>query len=176
MEAEALPGTIVEFFRDGFALGLSDGVKIGALGQILANETVGVFVGAAFPGVMGRGKVDLGGKLFFDLFINMELGAVVGGDGLNPVSIGLEDFDGSVEGVLASGAGEFADADQAGFSFHDGDNAGFAGAMNRVDLPVADPATSLDNRRTRGNHLFAREPASTIITTVALAFKFSRAT
>ena len=47
------PGAVVEFGREGMALRLAEGGQIGAFGQVLAQQAVGVLVGAALPGMMG---------------------------------------------------------------------------------------------------------------------------
>ena len=50
------------------------------LGQVLANEPVGVFVGPAFPRMVRRREVEAGAGRVLDRGVAMELGAVVGGD------------------------------------------------------------------------------------------------
>ena len=47
----------------------------------MADETVGVFVGTAFPGVVGRGKIKPGTGGLFDGRVAVKLGPVVGGNG-----------------------------------------------------------------------------------------------
>ena len=57
-EAEALAGPVVDLANVGAKLFGGDLAQIGAFGQVLAQETVGVLVGAPLPGVVGMGKVD----------------------------------------------------------------------------------------------------------------------
>ena len=45
----AFPRSGVEFVGDVVALLLSESSHAGSLGQVLPNQAVGVFVGAAFP-------------------------------------------------------------------------------------------------------------------------------
>lgn len=66
---------------------LGESRHTGARGKVLANKAIGILVAAAFPGMMRGGEVedDAGGLL--DLVIRMELGAIVGGDGLEPLGV-----------------------------------------------------------------------------------------
>src|SRR5690242_17442980 len=56
--AEALSGTVVEFVLDGLEPGGVAGRQVGALGEVLAQQAVGVLVAAALPGGVGVGEVD----------------------------------------------------------------------------------------------------------------------
>ena len=74
------------------------------LGQILSDEAVGVFIGAALPGVIRGAEVECYAPPLFDLGVAMELSSVVGGEGLKqawcladqPVQSGIEAFHGAV--------------------------------------------------------------------------------
>jgi len=46
-EVEALAWPVVEFVGDGVQLGFGNGREVGALGPVLAQQPVGVLVGAA---------------------------------------------------------------------------------------------------------------------------------
>jgi hypothetical protein len=52
------------------------------LGRYWRIQTVRVLVGATFPGVIGRGKVNEGAGCILNLALAMKLGAVVCGDGV----------------------------------------------------------------------------------------------
>ena len=56
---ECLAGSCVEFGGDGVEVGLGVRGEVGALGQVLAQQPVGVLVGAALPGAAGVAEVDL---------------------------------------------------------------------------------------------------------------------
>ena len=64
LEVEGFAGSGVEFVGDGVELGLGDGGEVRALGKILAQQTVGVFVAAALPGAVGIAEIDfhIGGQ------------------------------------------------------------------------------------------------------------------
>jgi len=49
-EGEALAGAVVELVGDGVELSFGDRAEVDALGEVLAQEPVGVLVGAALPG------------------------------------------------------------------------------------------------------------------------------
>ena len=49
----------VELVLDGLDLGVGDAVEVGALGEVLADQAVGVLVGGTLPGAVGIGEVDL---------------------------------------------------------------------------------------------------------------------
>ncbi len=51
------------------------------LGQVLANEPVGVFVGPAFPRMVRRREVEAGAGALLDRGVAVELGPVVRRDG-----------------------------------------------------------------------------------------------
>jgi hypothetical protein len=58
-EGEALAWAVVEFVGDGVELRLADGAEVGALREVLAQQAVGVLVGAALPRGMGIAEEDL---------------------------------------------------------------------------------------------------------------------
>ena len=72
---------MVKGSSDGVAASLRELGHAGAFGNVLTDEAVGVFVGAALPGMMGSSEVKRGTGSSLDQGVIMELGAVVGGDG-----------------------------------------------------------------------------------------------
>src|SRR5215475_671701 len=56
--AEGFAGAGVELVGDGVELVLGVGAQVGAFGQVVADQAVGVLVGAALPGRVGVGEVD----------------------------------------------------------------------------------------------------------------------
>ena len=64
-------------------------------GQVLADQAVGVLVGAALPGVMRIGEVERHAGGVLDPGVAVELGAVVGGDGLELLGMPADQRDGA---------------------------------------------------------------------------------
>ena len=56
---QCLAWSFVELSGDGAWLGLAEDRQVGAFGKILAQQSVGVFVGAALPRASGIAKIDV---------------------------------------------------------------------------------------------------------------------
>ena len=125
-EAQAFARAVIEGLGDGRALELGERGEVGAFRKVLADEAVGVFVSATFPGVVRSCEVDGNAKLSFDGFVGVEFSAVIGGDGFEPVFVWGEEFDGPFGGVFSGGARQFSDSNLAAEAIDDGDDAGFA--------------------------------------------------
>ena len=50
--------SLVELASDGAEFGLAVQGELGSLGQVLAQQAIGVFVGAALPRALGIAKID----------------------------------------------------------------------------------------------------------------------
>jgi len=68
-------------------LRVCEGVEIGALGQVLTDEPVGVLVESALPGMVGVGEVALGVESLGEGLMVGELLAVVIGERVDKVGI-----------------------------------------------------------------------------------------
>ena len=60
LEAKTFPWPVAEPVHDAADLLKCESPEIGALGQILTGEPVGVLVESALPGMVGVGEVALG--------------------------------------------------------------------------------------------------------------------
>ena len=78
-EGEAFAGPVVEFVGDGVEVRFGDGGEVGALGEVLPEEAVGVFVRAALPGGVRVAEEDVDAGVEADLFSVAHLGALVPG-------------------------------------------------------------------------------------------------
>jgi hypothetical protein len=145
--AEAAAGAMIEFGRDVVALSLGESAEMSSPGQILAEEPVGVLVGPALPGVVRGDEVDAGAELALDLLVAMELGPVVGSEGVDPMWFVREQCDGAGVGVLDGGARQRADADEAAFAFDRGDDARLAAAVDGVEFPITEAAATVHEWR-----------------------------
>ena len=61
-EAEAAPRTVVELGGKRGAGALGERGEVEAFGEILSQKPIGVFIGTAFPGVVGSGEVNFGAE------------------------------------------------------------------------------------------------------------------
>jgi len=80
--AEPFAGPVVELCRNAIAVVLRQVFHVLALGQVLADQAVGVFVGPAFPRRMGRREIKPGVGRLLDRRVAMELRPVVRRDGV----------------------------------------------------------------------------------------------
>jgi hypothetical protein len=174
-KAEAKSGAMVELEGEGGALALGERGERGALGQILPEQPVGVFISPAFPSVVRRGEVDRGAQAPLERFIHMELGAVVGRDGADQMRFVAQDVGGAPQGLLGPDAWDLTDAHEATFAFDDRDGGGFAAAVHGIDLPVAETGAPLDDGGAFRDHPLTREPAAAVVTSVALALDLAGA-
>jgi len=105
----AFTRSVVECEGDGVAACLIDVLHGSALRQVLSNETVGVLVNTAFPGVIGSGKVERRTGGSFDVAIAVEFGSVVDGDRFEQSAMSPDELnDTAVRGGNRSGS-ELAD-------------------------------------------------------------------
>ena len=171
-EAETEPGTVVELGGDGGALALSERGEVEAFGEVLSKEPIGVFVGAAFPGVVGSGEVDFGPEALLEGFVHMELGTVISGDGVEGMRFVAQEGGGALEGLLRTDARQLADAHESALAFDHGDRGRLAATVDGVDLPVAEPGALVDDRRSVRDHALASEATAAVLAGVAFPASF----
>ena len=87
-----LPRPLVQFALNFFKELLRDVREVGTLGDILTDESVGVFVGSSFPGMVRPGEEELHTSSPGNAFVFCKLQAVVSSDGLHEVIL-LETFE-----------------------------------------------------------------------------------
>ena len=173
LEAKAAAGAVVEPGGDLGTLPLSEELEIRALRQVLANQAIGVLIGPPFPGMVGSGEVEAGAEESLDLLVAMELGSVVGGDGMDGMRFVRQELDGALGGMVCGGARELADAHQAAFAFDDRDDAGLAATMDCIGFPVAAAGPSLHHGGPLGDEPLARETAAAVVAAVPFASEFA---
>ena len=88
-----LTRTRVEFLCNAIALSLCQIFQVHAFREVLADQTIGVFIRAALPGVMRCGEVESGTSGLFDLWILMKLGTVIRGNGFELCDFTIEQLD-----------------------------------------------------------------------------------
>ena len=116
--------------------------EVAALGEILADQSVGVLVETPFPWMVGMRKIGLGLELFCQLRVAGELLAVVEGHRLHPVPAGPQ----TTQQALLDGVGIFvlhqSDPRVAALALHHRHQHGAAGAAQAgVHLSVPDAGT-----------------------------------
>lgn len=168
-EAEAAPRTVVEQGGNVVAVARSEMSEVGPFGEILAEEAVGVLAGAAFPGVMGQGEVEGEIEGLLDLLVAVELDAVVRSKSTEWMGLGAEEFDDARVGLLDSGAEKRTDAEEAALAFDEGDDAGFAAAVDRIGLPVTEARPAFDAGGTVRDQALAGQATTAVFAAIALA-------
>ena len=171
-EAEAASRSVVELGGEGGALALSERSEVGALAKVLPKEPIGVFIGTAFPGVVGSGEVDFGVEAFFEGFVHVELGTVISRDGMDGMRFVAQDVGGARQSLLRPDARQLADAHESAFAFDHGDRGRLPAAVDCVDFPVAEPGALVDDRRSFRNHAFAGKAAAAVLASVAFPASF----
>ena len=81
-EAEDFARPVIEGVLDGVEFVLSDEVEIHALGQVLADEAIGIFIGATLPRAVWITEEDVHAQPPGQSVVLSHLGALVVGEGL----------------------------------------------------------------------------------------------
>src|SRR5262245_31371225 len=146
-----------------------------SLGQVLPQETIGVLVGAALPGVMGRGEVEAGRSGALDGPVAMELAAVVDGDRVDRARLDANQMPHAPVDLRSCAPRQPAEHDVAGLALDQAQHAGtrLAGAEHRVGFPMSHVTTCFDDGRACGDGSLVGQPAATVIASVAFAPLFS---
>ena len=146
-ETECLARPCVEQVLHRLDLGIGHRPEICAFRKVLADQSIGVFVQPALPGVVGPGKIELGIKRLGQADVASEFLAIVRSDCVNQVSIRFQsalDPRSNIFGRLPVDpcqAGQLRDA-----VYHRGHCTALTCSDNRVRLPVADPQLLFDDR------------------------------
>ena len=122
--------------------------EIGALGQILTDESVGVLVESALPGMVGVGEVALGVESLGDGLMVGELLAVVIGERVDKVGMRLQCCEQGVRDGLCGLVGSLGNDAVACPALRKREQDRAAGlADHGVGLPVAGAGAFLDEFR-----------------------------
>ena len=142
-----------------------------ALGEILSEQSVGVLTGPPLPCVVGSGEVESSPGRLFDGGVVMELGAIIGGDGMDRSWLGPDQALCSRTDLCRPSDGELADGEVSGLPFHHGQRTGggLSGAEERVDFPMSHLGASLGRVGSRGDVPFSGQPSATVVGAVAFS-------
>jgi hypothetical protein len=110
--------------------------------NVLADQTVEILVGSAFPRMIGGSEVALQREALLEVFVTVEFGAVVESDRLEAGLVFLN----CTQGSLRHGSGgprlQLFDNSEAGFTFNESENAVMAiAADHSVSFPMAELRT-----------------------------------
>ena len=78
---EGFAGSTVQCCGDSVQVASGVSAEIGAFGEVLSEETVGVLVGATLPGTLGVAEVDIEIGVYSELSVLGHLGSLVPGQG-----------------------------------------------------------------------------------------------
>lgn len=162
----ALAWPVVDSVEHGLDLLVADAGEVGALGEVLPDQPVGVLVAAALPGMVRQGEVAYRAAGPFDLPEIGELHAAVQGHGPAFRMPGKRP-DLHVGDVPLGVRGGASSREQAAFTVHERDQArARAPAHDGVALPVAEPGALLRLRGALPDGPDARDLATPLLGTV----------
>ena len=125
--------------------------------------------------MIGSGEVEVSREALFDIFKAVEFSAIVRGDRMKVGPMGAEQLDEAIFGELSGGAWELTEAKEARFTLDQAEGTGLVGAVNGIGFPVSRSSALLDDGRTLGDQFFTGQSAPAIVTAIAFAAFFSRA-
>ena len=128
--------------RQGYLV-VRDLFESAVFGKELADKSVEVFVGAAFPGGMGMGEVVVQLQVCCDPLMLGELLAVVGGHSMNQPCKGLEFCEDGPAHDRSLFTGHALDQRISAFALVDGDQRlRMTRADDQISLPIAIPLSA----------------------------------
>ncbi len=175
-EAESFTRSVVELLSDARAEALGDASHASTLRYVLTNQSVRVLRCATHPGVVGGGEVESRYGCCFDRLVAVELGAVIGGDGVSGASSAFDQADGPAVGSLDGTGLELSDHDVAALAIDEGEDAVLVGDVtdHGIGFEVADPASVLCTSGSLRKGPFAGQPTAGIVGTVPFSALFGR--
>jgi hypothetical protein len=170
LESQSFSRPHIQLTSHLIAIGLGNRAHTHALGEVLPQESVEVFVGASLPRMVGRGEIAFDGVNHFNDPVVVELRSVVEGDGLEPAAVLRDGHHSGFVGLGHAAARELLDNGKAGLALHQGEHAMVLVCTNDcVALPVANAPPSLDLFGPLADVALVRLNPSVIDTAVALA-------
>ncbi len=172
--AKALSWALVQLTRNGGTLLLREVRHAGALGDVLADEPIGVLVGAAFPGMMRGREVHLRRGRGLECGVPMKLRPVVTGERVDGMRLLPQEWNSASIKFGDGPRPEFAEQEIAGLPLDQTHNAVpiALGTDDGIDFPVADPLAGLHDSRARRDWPLPGEASATVVGAVPFATVF----
>jgi hypothetical protein len=123
LESQSLSRPHIQLTSHLIAIGLGNRAHTHALGEVLPQEPIEVFVGASLPRMVGRGEIAFDGVNHFNDPVVVELRSVVEGDGLEPAAVLGDGHHSGFVGLGHAVARELLDNGKAGLALHQGEHA-----------------------------------------------------
>jgi len=169
-ESQSFSRAHIQLTSHLIAIGLGNRAHTHALGEVLPQQPIEVFVGASLPRMVGRGEIAFDGVNHFNDPVVVELRSVVEGDGLEPAAVLRDGHHSGFVGLGHAAARELLDNGKAGLALNQGEHAMVLVCTNdRVALPVANAPPPLDFFGALADVALVRLNASVIDAAVALA-------
>lgn len=148
----SLPRSFVQFALNFFEKLLRDVREVRALGDILTDESVGVFVGSSLPGMVRSGEEETHTSSPGNAFVFCKLQAVVSSDGLHEVVL-LEAFEDADDLVGSFSSGWVLKLPEPYFTglpvVQREDMLGTSSSDNRINLVIAHTVLPVNDFRPR---------------------------
>jgi hypothetical protein len=140
---------MVQPVHDELEVFFRDVPQVRTFGEILANQSVDIFVQASLPGTIRVGEINLGLEFSGDGFMVGKFSAVVGGEGMDPASMRTQSLDHLLLHRLGGFLSYLAEQGKLTFTFDQADHgATMMFADKGVGLPVAQAFFGFDDLRT----------------------------
>src|SRR3989442_1459185 len=168
--AEPLPWPAVQFRSNPIAIVLGEVGHALALGEILAEQAVGVLVRPPFPRVVRGREVEAGGGGLLECDVLVKLGPVVDRDGPHEARLGGDELPGPAVHCGAGALLQLSERQIPGFALDHAEDAGagLPGAEHRVRLPMAHLGPQFNCGRARCDRALAGDAAPAVVASVAL--------
>ena len=148
----------------------------GAFRDVLSDQAIGVLVSTSLPGVVRSGEVEGHLSRTLNGSVVMELGAIVGGDGLEVLGVLPDESDSACTGLLLRPRPELTDEQVATLALDQAHDAMLAaGAHDGVDFPMAEGSARFNTVWSFADMSLAGEAAAAVIRAVALSALLSGA-
>ena len=148
-EPKSFSRTIVKSFHGMDYLTICYGPKVPAFRKVLADETIGIFIGSSFPGRIWMGKIKVTFQSLCDFLMIPKLFSIIRCNRMNLFRYRTQQSFYRTFGVFLCSSIHFVNKSKARFSFCQRDNGLFMGFTNNsICFPVSNSTPCINNIRT----------------------------